>query len=101
MSARAKGPPSSASATTVPATGPSFPIAMDARLAGDDKQTRFVLDLDQSIPFRAFALADPYRVVVDLPQVNFSARRQCRRRTRAGEGVPVRPRDAGRFPDCV
>jgi N-acetylmuramoyl-L-alanine amidase len=44
---------------------------MDARLAGDDKQTRFVLDLDKSIPFRAFALADPYRVVVDLPQVNF------------------------------
>lgn len=44
---------------------------MDARLAGDDKQTRFVLDLDKSIPFRAFTLADPYRVVVDLPQVNF------------------------------
>jgi N-acetylmuramoyl-L-alanine amidase len=66
-----EGPPSSASATAAPVTGPSFPIAMDARLAGDDKQTRFVLDLDQSIPFRAFALADPYRVVVDLPQVNF------------------------------
>jgi N-acetylmuramoyl-L-alanine amidase len=44
---------------------------MDARLAGDDKQTRFVLDLDKSVPFRAFTLADPYRVVVDLPQVNF------------------------------
>ncbi len=44
---------------------------MDARLAGDDKQTRFVLDLDKSIPFRAFTLGDPYRVVVDVPQVNF------------------------------
>ncbi len=54
-----------------PALSPSFPIATDARLAGDDKSTRFVLDLDKAIPFRAFALADPYRVVVDIPQVNF------------------------------
>jgi N-acetylmuramoyl-L-alanine amidase len=49
----------------------NFPIASDARLAGDAKQTRFVLDLDQPIQFRTFALADPYRVVVDLPQVSF------------------------------
>jgi N-acetylmuramoyl-L-alanine amidase len=49
-----------------------FPIASDARLAGDAKQTRFILDLDKTIPFHAFALADPYRVVVDIPQVNFT-----------------------------
>jgi N-acetylmuramoyl-L-alanine amidase len=49
----------------------SFPVASDARLAGDGKRTRFVLDLDKSIQFRAFALADPYRVVVDIPQVSF------------------------------
>ena len=49
----------------------NFPIASDARLAGDAKQTRFILDLDKAIQFRAFALADPYRVIVDLPQVNF------------------------------
>jgi N-acetylmuramoyl-L-alanine amidase len=48
-----------------------FPVASDVRLAGDDKRTRFILDLDKNIPFRAFALADPYRVVVDLPQVTF------------------------------
>jgi N-acetylmuramoyl-L-alanine amidase len=48
-----------------------FPIASDARLAGDSKQTRFILDLDQKVQFRAFPLADPYRVVVDIPQVNF------------------------------
>ncbi len=53
------------------AIAPAFPIASDARLAGDNKQTRFILDLDRSVPFRAFALADPYRVVVDVPQVNF------------------------------
>jgi N-acetylmuramoyl-L-alanine amidase len=54
-----------------PLAASNFPIASDARLAGDGKQTRFVLDLDKAIPFRAFALADPYRVVVDIPQVSF------------------------------
>jgi N-acetylmuramoyl-L-alanine amidase len=52
-------------------TAANFPIASAARLAGDAKQTRFILDLDQTITFRAFTLADPYRVVVDVPQVNF------------------------------
>jgi N-acetylmuramoyl-L-alanine amidase len=55
----------------IAAASADFPIAADARLAGDAKQTRFVLDLDRTIQFRAFALADPYRVVVDIPQVSF------------------------------
>jgi N-acetylmuramoyl-L-alanine amidase len=54
-----------------PTAALSFPVASDARLAGDAKQTRFVLDLDKPIQFRAFTLADPYRVVVDIPQVDF------------------------------
>jgi N-acetylmuramoyl-L-alanine amidase len=54
-----------------PVAASIFPIASDARLAGDAKHTRFILDLDKSVPFRAFPLADPYRVVVDIPQVNF------------------------------
>jgi N-acetylmuramoyl-L-alanine amidase len=54
-----------------PVAASNFPIASDARVAGDARQTRFVLDLDKPIQFRAFALADPYRVVVDLPQVSF------------------------------
>jgi N-acetylmuramoyl-L-alanine amidase len=54
-----------------PVVAVNFPIASDVRLAGDDKRTRFILDLDKNIQFRAFALADPYRVIVDLPQVTF------------------------------
>ena len=54
-----------------PVAASNFPIVSDARLAGDAKQTRFVLDLDKTIRFRAFPLADPYRVVMDLPQVSF------------------------------
>ena len=62
-------PPGAASPS--PAAASNFPIVSDARLAGDAKQTRFVLDLDKPIQFRAFALADPYRVVLDIPQVSF------------------------------
>lgn len=54
-----------------PVAASGFPIASGVRLAGDGKQTRFVLDLDKPIQLRAFALADPYRVVVDIPQVSF------------------------------
>ena len=60
----------------------NFPIASEARLAGDATQTRFILDLDKAVPFRAFALADPYRLVVDLPQLSF--------RLPAGTGVTGR-----------
>jgi N-acetylmuramoyl-L-alanine amidase len=63
--ARAAGPP----ATTPPAD--SFPVATDVRLGGDDAATRFVMDLSRKIDLRAFTLADPYRIVLDIPQVTF------------------------------
>lgn len=49
----------------------SLPTATDVRVGGDEKQTRFVVDLTQKIGVTAFALANPYRVVIDLPQVAF------------------------------
>jgi N-acetylmuramoyl-L-alanine amidase len=48
-----------------------FPVATDVRVGGDGKETRFVVDLSRKIDIRPFTLADPYRVVIDLPQVNF------------------------------
>src|SRR5215210_452197 len=48
-----------------------FPIATEARLGGDATRTRLVMDLSRPIQVAAFTLADPYRVVVDLPQVTF------------------------------
>ena len=57
-----------------------FPVASDVRLAGDGKQTRFVLDLDQTIPVHAFTLADPYRVVLDSRRSAFSFRPELARR---------------------
>jgi N-acetylmuramoyl-L-alanine amidase len=54
-----------------PVTADSFPVATDARLGGDDAQTRFVMDLTRKVDVHVFTLADPYRVVVDIPQVTF------------------------------
>ena len=53
------------------AAAESLPAATDVRVGGDDKMTRFVVDLTQKIDVTAFALANPYRVVVDLPQIAF------------------------------
>src|SRR6516162_9200013 len=53
------------------ASADSLPLATDARLGGDESQTRFVMDFSRKIELRAFTLADPYRVVVDIPQVIF------------------------------
>ena len=47
------------------------PLATDARVGGDDAQTRFVMDFSGKVDFRTLTLADPYRVVIDLPQVVF------------------------------
>jgi N-acetylmuramoyl-L-alanine amidase len=61
-------------ATAAPMPAPateSAPVATDVRLGGDEAQTRFIMDLSQKIDLRVFTLADPYRIVVDIPEVAF------------------------------
>lgn len=54
------------------AQGPAaLPVATDIRVAGDDQSTRLIMDVTQNLGVRAFTLADPYRVVVDIPQTIF------------------------------
>jgi len=55
---------------TVPAAD-SYPVATAVRLGGDESQTRFIMDVNRKIELHAFTLADPYRVVVDIPEVTF------------------------------
>ena len=50
----------------------AFPVATEIRIGGDDSQTRFVIDLTRKVDLRAFTLADPYRVVIDLSQITFA-----------------------------
>jgi N-acetylmuramoyl-L-alanine amidase len=52
-----------------PAAEPA--IATGAHLSGDNRQTRLTIDLSRKIDMRAFTLAEPYRVVIEIPEVNF------------------------------
>ena len=46
-------------------------VANDARVAGDRERTRFIADLSKKVDVHVFALANPYRVIVDAPDVSF------------------------------
>lgn len=46
-------------------------IVTDARVVGDTDRTRFIADLSDDVDISVFLLADPYRVVIDLPEVRF------------------------------
>ena len=46
-------------------------IATDARFAEEGARARFVLELTRPVDFSIFFLSDPYRVVIDLPEVAF------------------------------
>jgi len=43
----------------------------DMRVIGDAERTRFVVDLEKSPDYGILRLANPYRLVVDLPDVDF------------------------------
>ena len=45
--------------------------ATSAHLSGDETRTTFRLDLTAGVTAEIFTLANPYRVIVDLPDVSF------------------------------
>lgn len=49
----------------------SEPVVEDIRFGAHATKTRVVLDLNGPIDFEIFVLSDPYRVVVDLPEVTW------------------------------
>ena len=49
------------------------PDVSGMRIGVYDTRTRFVVDIDRPATFSVFTLADPYRVVVDLPEVTWSS----------------------------
>ena len=48
------------------------PVMLGARIVGDDSRVRFVADLSKKVAATVFTLADPDRIVVDLPEVHFA-----------------------------
>jgi N-acetylmuramoyl-L-alanine amidase len=62
------------SARAAPAPASDAPVvASAARLGGDMHQTRIVIDLTRPVTPTVFTLADPARVIIDLPGVVFRA----------------------------
>jgi N-acetylmuramoyl-L-alanine amidase len=45
------------------------PVVSDVRVGQHGKHTRFVLNLSNKVDFEIFTLADPYRIVIDFPEV--------------------------------
>jgi N-acetylmuramoyl-L-alanine amidase len=48
------------------------PVAVGARVSGDTTRTRFVADLTGAVSYSVYVLPDPFRVVIDLPDVKFN-----------------------------
>jgi N-acetylmuramoyl-L-alanine amidase len=46
-------------------------LAFSARIAGDDARTRLVIDFDRKPEFKVHYVANPYRVLIDLPETDF------------------------------
>ncbi|MDX3973478.1 N-acetylmuramoyl-L-alanine amidase [Shinella sp.] len=46
-------------------------LAFAARIAGDDARTRLVIDFDRKPEFKVHYVANPYRVLIDLPETDF------------------------------
>lgn len=46
----------------------SAQVTLSAEIGGDDQRTRYVAFLSKGIEYRIFSIADPYRIVVDLPE---------------------------------
>ncbi|MFO0991958.1 MAG: N-acetylmuramoyl-L-alanine amidase [Hyphomicrobiales bacterium] len=47
------------------------PKATGARVSGDTTRSRFVADLTAPVGYNVYVLANPYRVVIDMPEINF------------------------------
>jgi N-acetylmuramoyl-L-alanine amidase len=58
-----------AAASVYPAD--AAPAVTGARIGDYPAKTRFVIDLDAPVEYTVFVLADPYRVVIDLPEIDW------------------------------
>ncbi len=62
------------------ATHGRLPMVSAATVSGDSRRTRLVLTFSKKIKFKIGTLADPYRIIVDLPLVNFKLPKDVGRR---------------------
>ena len=60
-----------AASAAIPATAAGLEVK-DLRIGIRDDATRFVIDLSQRVEPRIFGLPDPFRIVIDLPELEFA-----------------------------
>ncbi len=46
-------------------------VTTGARVGGDGNRTRFVADISKAVSYSVYVLPDPYRVIIDMPDMNF------------------------------
>ncbi len=61
------------------AAGATVPVVTDARIGTHPGHTRLVLEVSQPVSYKIFTLANPYRVVVDFPALEWKIKRPNRR----------------------
>lgn len=71
------------SAETADAGAPP-PFATGIKVAHENGRTRFLVEVSRAVSFNVYVLPDPYRAIVDLPELEFRL-----------------PRDAGGVPDAL
>jgi N-acetylmuramoyl-L-alanine amidase len=69
--------------STIPVSATSGVVATGVRLEAAAQTTKLIFDLSESVEARAFPLANPDRIVVDLPEIAFQV-------------PPLLPQSAGR-----
>ena len=51
----------------------AVPAATDVRLGVHPGKTRLVIDLSEKVDYSVFSLRDPYRIVIDMPNISWQA----------------------------
>ena len=70
-----------------PALAERLPVISGARVGVHPEQTRLVFEMDRAVPYKIFTLADPFRIVIDFPEVSW---RVSEVRMRASAGLVSR-----------
>ncbi len=56
-----------------PAQAAQNQLPVNAQIGGDIQHTRFVAFLSKKVDYRVYAITDPYRIIVDLPETEIQA----------------------------
>ncbi len=71
-------------AATAPVMADRLPVISGVRVGLHPNATRLVFELDRNVPYKIFTLADPFRIVIDFPEVSW---RVSAARMRASVGL--------------